>query len=162
MPVICREDFHEGICGLIAGRISSTVHKPVLIMTRNEDLYKGSGRSVPGFDLFAFLAPFPELCAFGGHEQAVGLSVRREDMPAFLKRVKEKMQEVSLAEISEETPAILISGNDITIDAVMESGHEPRRFAIDLLDRLRDLLIIRTVPDFERITIDWVLARFAR
>ena len=34
-----------------------------------------------------------------------------------------------------------------TIDAVMESGHEPRRFATDLLDRLRDLLIIRTVPD---------------
>ncbi|MBQ3461402.1 MAG: DHH family phosphoesterase [Solobacterium sp.] len=126
MPVICREDFHEGICGLIAGRISSTVHKPVLIMTRNEDLYKGSGRSVPGFDLFAFLAPFPELCAFGGHEQAVGLSVRREDMPAFLKRVKEKMQEVSLAEISEETPAILISGNDITIDAVMDlEGLQP-------------------------------------
>ena len=34
-----------------------------------------------------------------------------------------------------------------TIDAVMESGHEPRRFALDLLDRFRDLLVIRTVPD---------------
>ena len=126
MPVICRDDFHEGICGLIAGRISSAVHKPVLVMTRNEDLYKGSGRSVPGFDLFAFLAPFPELCAFGGHEQAVGLSVHEADLPSFLARVKEKMQEVSLEEISEETTAILLSGSDITIDAIMDlEGLQP-------------------------------------
>lgn len=120
IQIICREDFHEGICGLIAGRLANGMHKPVLVMTANEDLYKGSGRSIPGFDLFAFLSGFSELAAFGGHEQAVGLSVKKSDMASFTAAVQQKMQEVDLSEAAEEPSAILLSPRDISIDAVME------------------------------------------
>lgn len=126
IQIICSEDFHEGICGLIAGRIAASVHRPVLVMTANGDLYKGSGRSVPGFDLFAFLSGMEELAAFGGHEQAVGLSVRKEDMDGFVRRVRAMADETEIGSAAEEETAILIDPSEVSIDAVMElEGLQP-------------------------------------
>ena len=126
IQIICSDDFHEGICGLIAGRIANAVHQPVLVMTASGDLYKGSGRSVPGFDLFAFLSGMEELAAFGGHEQAVGLSVRREDMESFIRSVKAKAENAGIEEQGEEETAVLIDPSEVSIDAVMElEGLQP-------------------------------------
>jgi len=85
--------FHEGICGLVAGRIASSTHKPTLVMAENGDLIKGSGRSVPGFNLYGFFQQdFDDLLqGFGGHEMAVGISVEKQDFEAFSARVQQKM-----------------------------------------------------------------------
>ena len=126
IQIICREDFHEGICGLIAGRIAAEIQRPVLVMTRNGDLYKGSGRSVPGFDLFAFLSPFEELAAFGGHEQAVGLSVACQDFEAFVEHVRREAEKAEVTAEEDLETAIPLSPEDVTIDAVMElEGLQP-------------------------------------
>ena len=50
-------------------------------MSENGDLLKGSGRSVEGFDLFSFLSGFEKKEAFGGHKAAVGISIKKENLP---------------------------------------------------------------------------------
>lgn len=112
--------FAEGICGLVAGRIAGSYHKPVLVMSENGDLLKGSGRSVEGFDLFSFLSGFEKKEAFGGHKAAVGISIKKENLPELCAYVHENMKDVDLSGFEMETPAIVIDPSVITFDTVMD------------------------------------------
>ncbi len=78
--LIRSETFKEGLCGLLANRLMNEYHKPVVILSEREGELKGSGRSPKGFDLYTYLKAFSGLfTTFGGHEQAVGLSLPAED-----------------------------------------------------------------------------------
>ena len=82
--VVASEAFKEGLCGLIANRLLGIYGKPVIVFALSDGLYKGSGRGPKGFDLYSHLAKRNELYAsFGGHAQAVGLSIKEEDLEAF-------------------------------------------------------------------------------
>ena len=118
--IVYRADFHEGICGLAAGRLANTLHRPVLVMADAGELIKGSGRSVPGFDMFAFFSDFEELAAFGGHEQAVGISVRKEDFESFCAHVDEKMRGVQITEEGSSLRAVVVNDTDITFENISE------------------------------------------
>lgn len=118
--IIYRDSFHEGLCGLVAGKLAGRYHKPVVILAKGESLLKGSGRSVPGFDLFAFLGSFTYLQAFGGHEQAVGLSIAPEDLDAFTEAVQAKMKETDFVYEEPVTKAILVRENEIGFDQITE------------------------------------------
>lgn len=79
--VIYNPEFHEGVLGLVANKIASEFHKPTIILTKNATgIIKGSGRSVPGFNLFnALIALKGELLTkFGGHDFACGLSLEED------------------------------------------------------------------------------------
>ena len=119
-PVVYSEEFHEGICGILAGRLTSKYGRPSLVLTRSGSLVKGSGRSVEGFDLFAFFSQFDYLEAFGGHAMAVGLSLKYEDLDRFRKDVQERMENVRLETKPEEKKAIAIRADDITLEAAGE------------------------------------------
>lgn len=70
--------WHEGVLGLVANKVARKLNKPTLILTKGQDgLLKGSGRSLPGFNLFNALAPLKDslLTKFGGHDYACGLSL---------------------------------------------------------------------------------------
>lgn len=116
--IISDTSFEEGICGLVAGRLSNAYHKPVIVMSDNGEFLKGSGRSVPGFDLFSFLSPFEKKVAFGGHKAAVGLTLRKSDYDELLSFVDEKMQNYELKE--ENRKAILIEPEDVSFDSVAD------------------------------------------
>lgn len=116
LPIIYQEDFHEGICGLVAGRIANKYHKPVLVMAKSEDVIKGSGRSIPGFNMFEFFRDFEETCAFGGHEMAVGISVKEDRFDSFSQHVKAKLQTIELPAIDDHQKAISISSDDVTFE----------------------------------------------
>lgn len=118
--LIYQPDFHEGICGLVAGRIANKVHKPVLVMTDHEDLIKGSGRSVPGFNMFEFFSSFEETVSFGGHEMAVGISVFKKDYPLFSKHIEDKMKRENFVFQDAEEKAIAIDADDMTFDNIMD------------------------------------------
>ena len=92
IQIIYSPTFHEGICGLVAGRLANTYHKPFLVLSKSNTLIKGSGRSVPGFNLFDFLSDFDQKIAFGGHEQAVGISIKEEDLTVLKEHVSYKLQ----------------------------------------------------------------------
>lgn len=119
--VLYDESFVEGICGLVAGRIANEYHRPVLVMASHEDLIKGSGRSVPGFNLFDFFASgFEELTAFGGHEQAVGLALKKTDFESFRAKVEAKMAASGFAYQEAEETAVSFDPALLTLDELRQ------------------------------------------
>ncbi len=119
-PILFEESFQEGIVGLAAGKLSRQWQKPVLVFAKSESVYKGSGRSIPGLNLFEFLREFEEPCAFGGHAMAVGVSVPEEKFEDFILHVNEKMDQVPFDSRESREPAVLIQETDLTADMVME------------------------------------------
>ncbi|HXF98063.1 MAG TPA: single-stranded-DNA-specific exonuclease RecJ [Gaiellaceae bacterium] len=82
--VLAREDWHEGVIGIVASRLVERVHRPVVLIAGSQEGWKGSGRSVASFDLHAALAACSEhLARFGGHRAAAGLSIDPERVEAF-------------------------------------------------------------------------------
>ncbi|WP_298231388.1 single-stranded-DNA-specific exonuclease RecJ [uncultured Azohydromonas sp.] len=82
-------DFHEGVVGIVAGRLKERLHRPTFVFARGQDgLLKGSGRSIPGFhlrdalDLVSKRAP-GLLLKFGGHAMAAGCTLAEGDFPRF-------------------------------------------------------------------------------
>ncbi len=118
--VIYHEKFHEGICGLIAGRLANTYHKPALVLARHEREIKGSGRSVEGFDMFSFFSGFEELSSFGGHEQAVGVGLKMDDLEMFKAHVAQKMKETAIPVNDHVNTAIAVKSDEISMDEIMD------------------------------------------
>jgi single-stranded-DNA-specific exonuclease len=82
--VVAGEDWHEGVIGIVASRLVERYHRPVVLIAGTDGLWKGSGRSIPSFDLHAGLGACAErLERFGGHRAAAGLSIRPEAVDDF-------------------------------------------------------------------------------
>lgn len=116
--VLGSENWHHGVIGIVSSKITELYFKPsILICFEEDNIGKGSGRSIPGFDLHAALcASSKYLDKYGGHEMAVGLSLRKENFNDF----KEKLEEIAKQAHTEEiTPVIKIDKEiklkDITI-----------------------------------------------
>ena len=81
---------HESIVGIIAGRIREKYYRPVFVLTDAEGCVKGSGRSIDSYNMFEEMNKCAELfIRFGGHKLAAGLSVAKEDVEVFRKRINE-------------------------------------------------------------------------
>jgi single-stranded-DNA-specific exonuclease len=82
--VLWREDWHEGVIGIVASRLVERFRRPVVLITRSSDGWKGSGRSIPTFDLHGALAACStHLERYGGHRAAAGLSIDESEIEAF-------------------------------------------------------------------------------
>ena len=82
--VLWDETWHEGVIGIVASRLVERFHRPVVLIARSGDGWKGSGRSIPDFDLHAGLAACSEhLERFGGHRAAAGLTIEAGRLEAF-------------------------------------------------------------------------------
>lgn len=79
--VVFLEECHESIAGIIAGRLREIYYKPVLVITKGEEGLKGSGRSIPGYNMFEKLLEVEHLLTkFGGHPMAAGVSLKEENL----------------------------------------------------------------------------------
>ncbi len=88
--VLFLPDCHESLAGIIAGRIRERYHRPVFVLTRGEELVKGSGRSIERYHMYQALCKTEDLLPkFGGHPMAAGLSIREEDISEFRRRLNE-------------------------------------------------------------------------
>jgi single-stranded-DNA-specific exonuclease len=82
--VVAGEGWHEGVIGIVASRLVERYHRPVLLIAGTDGDWKGSGRSIPGFDLHDGLRECAgHLERWGGHAAAAGLSIRPERVEAF-------------------------------------------------------------------------------
>ena len=82
--VLWDDGWHEGVIGIVASRLVERFHRPVVLVARSGEGWKGSGRSVADFDLHAGLAACAShLGRFGGHRAAAGLSIETECLDAF-------------------------------------------------------------------------------
>ena len=89
-----RDDWHEGVVGIVASKLKEKYYRPVFIFASAEnDMIKGSGRSIPGFHLRDALAEIdtgnPELISkFGGHAMAAGLTIKQSNLESFNKEIR--------------------------------------------------------------------------
>jgi len=92
--LICAEEAHEGITGIVAGKIKDKYNKPTVILTPSSDKLKGTGRSTENVNLYELLAGFSGLFAkFGGHEGACGFLMGRDNLIELRDGLEEKMAE---------------------------------------------------------------------
>lgn len=88
--VIYNKDWHKGIIGIVASRLTELYYKPSVVLTLANGLATGSSRSVQGFDIYKAVDASRELLEnFGGHPYAVGLSLKEENIPEFTRRFEE-------------------------------------------------------------------------
>lgn len=132
-PVIILDDeeWHHGIIGIVASRITEKYASPSIMISFEgngeeksaDDLGKGSGRSIKGLNLVEALSSCSDILEkFGGHELAAGLTVKRENLPEFKKRLndcaREKLKDV------ERTPVLEaeceLSPENVTMEQVEE------------------------------------------
>lgn len=88
--VIFNKDWHKGIIGIVASRLTELYYKPSVVLTLSNGLATGSSRSVQGFDIYSAVDSTRDLLEnFGGHTYAVGLSLKEENIPEFTRRFEE-------------------------------------------------------------------------
>lgn len=92
--VVDGENWHHGVIGIVASRVTERCGKPCMIISRGETEAKGSGRSIEGFSLFeAICACGDLLIKFGGHPMAAGITLKPENIEAFRKRINQYVAE---------------------------------------------------------------------
>ncbi|HLS96068.1 exonuclease RecJ [Sphingobacterium allocomposti] len=85
--VLFKEDWHKGVIGIVASRLTEKYYRPTVILTQTNGHIAGSARSVLGFDLYEALSECSDLLEqYGGHKYAAGLTMRLENVPAFQER----------------------------------------------------------------------------
>jgi len=89
------EGWHHGVIGIVASRISERFYKPCILISHENGVGKGSGRSIPGFNLFEALSECEEhLTNFGGHSQAAGLGINTGSLEDFEKAINKYADKV--------------------------------------------------------------------
>lgn len=122
--VIYNEEWHKGIIGIVASRLTEVYCRPAVVLTRTDDMATGSARSVGGFDVYRAIDSCRDLLEnFGGHTYAAGLSMKVENVPEFKRRFEEYVNENILD--SQIQP-------ELNIDAILDFKDISHRFYNDL------------------------------
>ena len=122
--VIYNEEWHKGVIGIVASRLTEIYYRPSVVLTRTDNLATGSARSVSGFDVYKAIESCRDLLEnFGGHTYAAGLSLREENLEAFTERFLKIASE-------EIIPEQMIP--QIDIDAILDLKEINQKFVNDL------------------------------
>jgi len=122
--VICGENWHHGVIGIVASKITERYYRPSIIISIDEDgTGKASARSIRNFDLFGALSACEDLLdRFGGHEMAAGLTIQSSRIEDFRKRINEYADSVLTDE--DMIPCLkidaFVESGDLTLESVSE------------------------------------------
>lgn len=137
--VVYGDAWHPGVVGIVASRLTRHFHRPCLVLGREGDLAKGSGRSVGGINLIEVLGTCSDLLEdWGGHPMAVGIALPVENVPEFQRRFDEGVREAG--EGRDEEP-ILEVASWLELETVNEG-------LLDELDRLHPFGMANPEPVF--------------
>ena len=117
--VIYNEQWHKGIIGIVASRLTEQYYRPAVVLTRAEGVATGSARSVSGFDVYAAVLSCADLLEnFGGHTYAAGLSMKAENVPEFTRRFEAYAEQHILDEQTQPTIDLIghLNFEDINYD----------------------------------------------
>jgi len=122
--VVAGEDWHEGVIGIVASRLVERFNRPVVLIAGGEGDWKGSGRSIPSFDLHGGLAACADVLErWGGHRAAAGLSIKPENVAVFAERFAQHaaglLVDEDLAPVT-RIDAIVPRGTRLTLDLCAE------------------------------------------
>jgi single-stranded-DNA-specific exonuclease len=110
--VVYNPDWHKGVIGIVASRLTEKYYRPAVVLTKSSELITGSARSIGGFDMYKAIENCRDLLEnFGGHTYAAGLSLREEKLKDFI----ERFMKITADEITSEQMI-----PQIDIDTVIE------------------------------------------
>lgn len=115
--VVYQEDWHKGVIGIVASRLTETYYRPTLVFTKSGDMLAASARSVKGFDIYNALQECSSYIEqFGGHKYAAGLTLKEKNYELFKSRFEEVVSSTCEERllIPEVTIDIAIELDDIT------------------------------------------------
>ncbi|MBE6268869.1 MAG: single-stranded-DNA-specific exonuclease RecJ [Bacteroidales bacterium] len=122
--VIFNEEWHRGVIGILASRLTEDYHRPAVVITCTGEVATGSARSVPGFDVYKAMEHCRGLLEnFGGHTYAAGFSLLVKNIPAF----KEEFEKYVAENIRPEQ-----TNSTIEIEATLDFRDITRKFFSDL------------------------------
>lgn len=88
--VVFHPDWHKGVVGIVASRLIETYYRPTIVLTEHNGKLTGSARSVKGFDVYEAIDACSDLVEqFGGHKYAAGLTLKKENLAAFIAQFEE-------------------------------------------------------------------------
>lgn len=100
--VIYNEEWHKGVIGIVASRLTEQYYRPAVVLTRSEGMATGSARSVSGFDVYKAVQSCSDLLEnFGGHTYAAGLTLKVENVEEFSRRFEQYVTDHILDEQTE-------------------------------------------------------------
>ncbi|MCL5256477.1 MAG: single-stranded-DNA-specific exonuclease RecJ [Chloroflexi bacterium] len=126
--LVAGKGWNAGVIGLVAGRLAEQFHRPVAVVRVDQDEFRGSARSIPGFDITKALGKCDDLLTrFGGHAQAAGFSGRSENIDAL----RERLCSVADSEITDEDlqPVLDIDAEVAAGDVTYENWRQLERLA---------------------------------
>lgn len=157
--VIGKEGWHHGVAGIVSSKITDEYFKPSILICFDGDEGKGSGRSIPGFDLHEALMECSEyLEKFGGHSMAVGITIKKDKFENFKKAFIEYTERKDISEI---VPVINIERKvelkDISIENVkelhqLEPFGEQNKMPLFLIENLK-IVSIRSLSEGKHLKI---------
>ena len=119
--VVGKENWHHGVIGIVASKITDLYFKPSILICFEGEEGKGSGRSVPGFDLHDALCKSSEyLDKYGGHSMAVGLSLKKENFKDFCG----KFEKIAKDAHTEEIVSVIKIDKEITLEDIKKETVE--------------------------------------
>ena len=92
--VIFNENWHKGVIGIVASRLTDSYYRPTIVLTRSGSLITGSARSIKNFDIYDAIDSCSDILEhFGGHKYAAGLSLKPEHLQEFAERFEKYVSE---------------------------------------------------------------------
>lgn len=157
--VLGHENWHHGIIGIVSSKVTEMYFKPSILICFEGDEGKGSGRSIPGFDLHEALMKCSDTIEkFGGHSMAIGITVKKDKFEEFKQEFEEYAKSCNISEI---VPVVQIDEEvnlkDICIDDVrsiklLEPFGEANKMPIFLFKNLK-INAIRTLSDGKHLKL---------
>ncbi|MCH7819129.1 MAG: single-stranded-DNA-specific exonuclease RecJ [Candidatus Marinimicrobia bacterium] len=125
--VLYADDWHQGVIGIVASRLTEKFYRPTVMISLNGEIGKGSGRSIPEFNLHSVLKECSDLLiGFGGHEQAGGMTIKRSNLQDFV----DKFDDVVSSRL---TPDLMTK--KIKVEAILNFNEIDKKL-LKIIDRL--------------------------
>ena len=145
--VLYNPDWHKGVIGIVASRLTEVFYRPAVVLTRTNDLATGSARSVSGFDVYQAVEYCRDLLEnFGGHTYAAGLSMKVENVPEFRRRFEEYVDKHIMEE--QTVPVIDINAEIDFKDITTKFCNDLKKFNPFGPDNMKPIFCTHNVFDY--------------
>jgi single-stranded-DNA-specific exonuclease len=142
--VLANENWHHGVIGIVASKITDMYFKPSILICFEDEMGKGSGRSIPGFDLYEALTKSSNhINRFGGHSMAIGITVNKSEFEEFKKDFEEYAHNSNISDIipvvniDEEVKLKDINIRDVSELKLLEPFGEANKMPLFLCKNLK-------------------------
>ncbi len=157
--ILGHENWHHGIIGIVSSKVTEMYFKPSILICFEGDEGKGSGRSIPGFDLHEALMKCSDTIEkFGGHSMAIGITVKKDKFEEFKQEFEEYAKSCNISEIvpvvqiDEEVNLKDICINDVRSIKLLEPFGEANKMPIFLFKNIK-INAIRALSDGKHLKL---------